>query len=98
MLRAEANGLAEMNALQRGVAAIGQYRARESHLPVPRQHVETLYPAQPAQAARGGVVVKLGVWMSNVKSPARQAKLTGDQLTTLARLGLNRPGSNGDSI
>jgi hypothetical protein len=38
------NGLAEMNAFQRGVAALTQFRTRESHVRVPRQHVETLYP------------------------------------------------------
>ena len=53
---------------------------------VPRQHAEVLYPAGPGgQAAAGDreVEARLGVWLSNIKSPARRAKLTADQLTLL---------------
>ena len=35
------------------------------------------------------MAVRLGVWMSNTKIPARRAKLTPQQLTILAGLGLD---------
>ena len=87
-----------MSAFQRGVAALAQYRAREGHVRVPRQWVETLYPAGPdghavAGDGDGEVQVRLGVWLSNIKSPARRAKLTADQLAVLAGLGLEWAGS-----
>lgn len=90
-VRTGVNGLAAMSAFQRGVAALAQYQAREGHVRVPRQHAETLYPADPdgqAVAGDGEVEVRLGVWLSNIKSPARRTKLTADQLTVLAGLGL----------
>ena len=95
-VRTGVNGLAEMSAFQRGVAALAQYRAREGHVKVPRQHTEILYPAGPGgQAVEGDgeVQVRLGVWLSNVKSPARRAKLTADQLAILAGLGLDWAGN-----
>jgi hypothetical protein len=58
---------------QRGVVALAQYRAREGHVRVPRQHAETLYPAGPdggAVEGDGEVEVRRGVWLSNIKSLA----------------------------
>jgi hypothetical protein len=50
--------------------------------------------AQDGEDRTGGeVAVKLGVWLSSVKSPARRAKLTGEQLGVLAALGLEWAGS-----
>ncbi len=76
-------GLAKMTAFERGITALAQYTAREGHTKVPRKHEESLHPAD------GGdpVIVRLGVWLSNTKT--RRAKLTSDQLTTLAGLGLD---------
>ncbi|MFE3770920.1 Helicase associated domain protein [Streptomyces sp. NPDC059122] len=75
--------LATMTAFERGVAAMTQYTAREGHVKVPRKHEEILHPDD------GGdpVTVRLGVWLSNTKS--RRAKLTSEQRTTLAELGLD---------
>ncbi|PJN29009.1 helicase [Streptomyces sp. CB02959] len=75
--------LATMTAFERGVAAVTQYIAREGHAKVPRKHEENLHPDN------GGapVTVRLGVWLSNTKS--RRAKLTSEQVTTLAGLGLD---------
>ena len=84
-------GLAGLSAFERGVAALAQYQAREGHVRVPRQHVELLHPAG-AEAGGGGVAVKLGVWISNTKSPARRTKLTDQQLTALTELGLEWAG------
>ena len=75
----------------RGVAALTQYRAREGHVRVPRQHVETVRLAG-ADRDADGVDVRLGVWLSNVKSPARRAKLEREQLEVLAGLGLTWAG------
>ncbi|MEH0664038.1 helicase associated domain-containing protein [Streptomyces stelliscabiei] len=67
-----------VNAFERGVAALAQYKAREGSVTVPRGHVERL---------EDGSEVKLGVFLSNSKS--RRAKLTADKLAALATLGLN---------
>ena len=88
-MRSGVNGLAAMSAFQRGVAALARYRAREGHVRVPRQWVESLESGD----GGGTVLVKLGGWLSNIKSPARRAKLTGDQLAVLAGLGLEWAGS-----
>ncbi|MFG2386807.1 DEAD/DEAH box helicase [Streptomyces avermitilis] len=66
-----------VGAFERGVAALGQYKAREGSVTVPRAHVERL---------EDGTEVKLGVWIMNQKS--RRAKLTADKLAALAVLGL----------
>ncbi|MEU0575397.1 DEAD/DEAH box helicase [Dermacoccus nishinomiyaensis] len=66
-----------MNAFEKGVAALAQYKAREGHLTVPRAHMEVL---------EDGSEIKLGVFLSNSKT--RRAKLTTDKLATLAALGL----------
>ncbi|MFC7931799.1 DEAD/DEAH box helicase [Streptomyces cinereoruber] len=68
---------APVNAFERGVAALTQYKARTGSVTVPRGHVEQL---------EDGVEVRLGVWVMNQKS--RRAKLPADKLTTLADLGL----------
>ncbi|MFC8900602.1 DEAD/DEAH box helicase [Streptomyces cinereoruber] len=69
---------APVNAFERGVAALTQYKARTGSVTVPRGHVEQL---------EGGGEVRLGVWVMNQKS--RRAKLPADKLTTLADLGLD---------
>jgi superfamily II DNA or RNA helicase len=66
-----------MNAFERGVAALAQYKARESSVTVPRGHVERL---------EDGAEVRLGVWIMNQKT--RRTKLTADKLAALATLGL----------
>ncbi|WP_327411372.1 Helicase associated domain protein (plasmid) [Streptomyces sp. NBC_01281] len=68
---------APVNAFEKGVAALAQYKARTGSLVVPRGHVEAL---------PDGTEVKLGVFLSNSKT--RRAKLTADKLATLADLGL----------
>ncbi len=67
-------------AFGRGLTALHQYAEREGHVRVPRQHTETL---------PDGTQVRLGVWISNTKSPARRAKLAVDQLAALTQLGLH---------
>ncbi|MFE7328170.1 helicase associated domain-containing protein [Streptomyces sp. NPDC057565] len=57
--------------------ALAQYIAREGRSVVGRQHVEEL---------PNGTSVRLGVFLSNQKS--RRDKLTEDQLSALAALGL----------
>jgi Helicase associated domain len=64
-------------AFTRGLAALRQYQERTGTLVVPRAHTEEL---------EGGVVVKLGVWISNTKS--RRDKLTTEQLAALAEIGV----------
>ncbi|MYW31116.1 DEAD/DEAH box helicase [Streptomyces sp. SID2119] len=66
-----------VSAFEKGVAALGQYKAREGSVKVPRAHVERL---------DDGSEVKLGVFLSNSKS--RRAKLSADRLSALAALGL----------
>ncbi|MFF1847148.1 Helicase associated domain protein [Streptomyces sp. NPDC058217] len=69
-------------AFQRGLAALAQWVEREgADRPVPRGHSEeTAVDGEP-------MVVKLGVWVSNTR--ARRDKLTTDQLTALAALGVD---------
>ncbi|MGW3739858.1 helicase associated domain-containing protein [Streptomyces sp. NPDC005146] len=64
-------------AFQRGVAALQQYIQREGKHVVGRQHVEEL---------PDGTTVRLGVFLSNQK--CRRDRLTEDQLSMLAALGL----------
>jgi hypothetical protein len=68
---------ASLNAFERGVAALAQYKARTGSVTVPRGHTERL---------EDGTEVRLGVWIMNQKG--RRSKLTTDKLTTLAALGL----------
>ncbi len=70
-------------AFQRGLAALTQWVAREgADRPVPRGHSEELT----VDGETEPVVVKLGVWVSNTK--ARRDKLTADQHSALAALGV----------
>ncbi|MFJ1708545.1 Helicase associated domain protein [Kitasatospora sp. NPDC088346] len=66
-----------LGAFERGVAALQRYVEREQRVVVPRGHVEVL---------EDGSEVKLGVWLSNVKS--RRDRLDAAQLGVLAGLGL----------
>ncbi|WP_308378116.1 helicase associated domain-containing protein [Streptomyces sp. ISL-98] len=67
-------------AFQRGVAALGQYIAREGHHCIPRGHAEEItVQGQAAPAA-----VKLGVRISNTKT--RRNKLTQEQRAQLTEL------------
>lgn len=70
-------GGARAGAFERGVAALAQYAEREGTVVVTRSWSEEL---------ADGTSVRLGVWLSNVKS--RRATLTSEQLQRLAGLGL----------
>ncbi|WP_405407132.1 Helicase associated domain protein [Streptomyces decoyicus] len=70
-------------AFQRGVAALAQWVEREGDRPVPRGHSEEVAVVGETEP----VVVKLGVWVSNVKS--RRGKLTPEQRAALAELGID---------
>ncbi|MEW1632107.1 Helicase associated domain protein [Streptomyces sp. NPDC089173] len=70
-------GGARAGAFDRGVAALAQYVEREGTVVVGRSWSEEL---------PDGTAVRLGVWLSNVRS--RRAALTGEQLQRLAALGL----------
>ncbi|SFD82323.1 DEAD/DEAH box helicase, partial [Streptomyces aidingensis] len=82
-------------AWQRGLEAARRYLAREGHLTVPRGHIEHA-PADPTTEARGAagggkqdqdlMPVKLGVWISNVKS--RRGTLTPQRAAQLNELGI----------
>ncbi|MDX3733699.1 DEAD/DEAH box helicase [Streptomyces caniscabiei] len=70
-------------AFQRGLAALAQWVEREgAHRPVPRGHAEEIA----VDGETEPVVVKLGVWTSNVR--ARRDKLTQEQLDALRELGM----------
>ncbi|MEU3557792.1 DEAD/DEAH box helicase [Streptomyces fragilis] len=70
-------------AFQRGLAALTQWVEREgADQPVPRSHSEQITVDGEAEP----VVVKLGVWVSNVRT--RRDKLTAEQLDTLRELGM----------
>ncbi|MFD6532117.1 helicase associated domain-containing protein [Streptomyces sp. NPDC060184] len=75
--RSRRAGGARGGAFERGVAALTQYTAREGTVVVARSWSEDL---------PDGTSVRLGVWLSNMKS--RRATLTGEQLQQLASLGL----------
>ncbi|MFE9701401.1 helicase associated domain-containing protein [Streptomyces sp. NPDC006270] len=70
-------GGARAGAFERGLAALAQYAEREGTVVGGRSWSEEL---------PDGTAVRLGVWLSNVKS--RRATLTGEQLQRLAALGL----------
>ncbi|WP_331720129.1 Helicase associated domain protein (plasmid) [Streptomyces sp. NBC_01136] len=74
-------------AFQRGLAALAQWVEREGQRAVPRGHSETITVDGEAEP----VIVKLGVWNSNVKS--RRDKLSADQLAALAALGVDWAGA-----
>ncbi|MEE1735103.1 Helicase associated domain protein [Streptomyces sp. BE147] len=72
-----AAGGARAGAFERGLVALAQYAEREGTVVVARSWSEDL---------PDGTSVRLGVWLSNVKS--RRAALTGEQLQRLAALGV----------
>ncbi|GHB71103.1 helicase [Streptomyces xanthochromogenes] len=74
-------------AFQRGLAALAQWVEREGQRAVPRGHSETITVDGEAEP----VIVKLGVWNSNVKS--RRDKLSAAQLAALAALGMDWAGA-----
>ncbi|MFF3062528.1 Helicase associated domain protein [Streptomyces sp. NPDC057909] len=74
---AKAGAAKGSDAFTRGVAALAQYIQREGRTVVGRQHVEEL---------PDGTSVRLGVFLSNQK--CRRDRLTEDQLSVLAALGL----------
>nr|WP_168723254.1 DEAD/DEAH box helicase [Streptomyces sp. SAT1] len=74
-------------AFQRGLTALTQWVEREGDRPVPRGHVEEITVDGEAEP----VLVKLGVWVSNIKS--RWDKLAPEQQAALAALGVNRAGA-----
>ncbi|MCZ7430089.1 DEAD/DEAH box helicase [Streptomyces sp. WMMC1477] len=86
-------GNARELAFQRGLEAARRFLGREGHLTVSRSHVEHV-PADPAAAGETGgedqeqelVPVKLGVWISNVKS--RRGTLTPERAAALNELGI----------
>lgn len=79
---AEDTGKAQQ-AFQRGLAALAQWVEREgAHRPVPRGQAEEIA----VDGETEPVIVKLGVWTSNVRS--RRDKLTQEQLGSLRKLGV----------
>ncbi|WP_326770394.1 helicase associated domain-containing protein (plasmid) [Streptomyces sp. NBC_01591] len=72
------------------LAAARQFHAREGHFRVPRKHTEHLEtensPTGRQDGADGGVVVKLGMWLDNVRK--RAAKLPEQRRTDLDQLGM----------
>ncbi|MEV6147391.1 helicase associated domain-containing protein [Streptomyces sp. NPDC051992] len=72
------------------LAAARQFHTREGHLRVPRKHVEELdagtAPTGRQSGADGPVVVKLGMWLDNVRK--RAAKLPEQRRTDLDQLGM----------
>ncbi|MFF2703489.1 Helicase associated domain protein [Streptomyces cyaneofuscatus] len=74
-------------AFQRGLAALSQWVGQEgADRPVPRGAVVEITVDGESEP----VPVKLGVWVSNTKS--RKDRLSTDQLTALAKLGMNWAG------
>ncbi|MFE7113620.1 helicase associated domain-containing protein [Streptomyces sp. NPDC057575] len=72
------------------LAAARQFHAREGHRQVPRKHVEQL-EAEDMLSGRqggsdGGVVVRLGTWLDNVRK--RAAKLPEQRRADLDQLGM----------
>ncbi|MEU2675046.1 helicase associated domain-containing protein [Streptomyces sp. NPDC007164] len=72
------------------LAVARQFHAREGHLRVPRKHVEHLESAETPGGRQTGpdepVVVKLGVWLDNVRK--RATKLAEQRRTDLDHLGM----------
>ncbi|MFF1651362.1 helicase associated domain-containing protein [Streptomyces sp. NPDC058240] len=72
------------------LAAARQFHAREGHLRVPRKHAEHLASGDVLSGRHdstdGGVVVKLGTWLDNVRK--RAAKLPEQHRTDLDQLGM----------
>ncbi|MCI0383145.1 DEAD/DEAH box helicase [Streptomyces sp. CNQ085] len=71
-------------AFQQGLTALTQWIEREGpHRPVPRAHGEEIA----VEGETEPVTVKLGVWLTNTKT--RRDKLTQNQRTALAKLGID---------
>ncbi|MCX4852094.1 helicase associated domain-containing protein [Streptomyces sp. NBC_00893] len=72
------------------LTAARQFHTREGHLRVPRKHIEHLETedALPGRqgGADGGMVVKLGTWLDNVRK--RATKLPEQRRTDLDQLGM----------
>ncbi|MGW2866136.1 Helicase associated domain protein [Streptomyces sp. NPDC001205] len=68
-------------AFRRGLAALAQYIEREQRTVIPRQHAEPVVIDGQEHA------VRLGVWLANQK--ARRDRLSREQLTQLAALGID---------
>ncbi|MEV7857074.1 Helicase associated domain protein [Streptomyces sp. NPDC088183] len=72
------------------LAAARQFHAREGHLRVPRKHVEQVAVGEGLSGRQGGadgpVVVKLGMWLDNVRK--RSGKLPEQRRTDLDQLGM----------
>ncbi|WP_331754228.1 helicase associated domain-containing protein (plasmid) [Streptomyces sp. NBC_00012] len=72
------------------LAAARRFHAREGHLRVPRKHIEQLdaeaVPTGRQDGADGGVVVKLGTWLDNVRK--RAVKLAEQRRADLDQLGM----------
>jgi hypothetical protein len=66
-------------AFDRGVAALRQYQTRTGTVAPARGHVEVL---------EDGTEVRPGVWLSNIKTPTRLAKLNPEQRDALTELGV----------
>ncbi|OIV38704.1 helicase [Mangrovactinospora gilvigrisea] len=76
-----------LSAFDKALAALRQYVEREGTAKVPRGHVEHVVLADGADP----VEIRLGVALSNLKSPARRAKLTDHQRAALTEAGLELP-------
>ncbi|WP_124723863.1 helicase associated domain-containing protein, partial [Streptomyces sp. ADI95-17] len=72
------------------MAAAQQFHTREGHLRVPRKHAEHLEmgdgPAGHQSGAIGPVVVKLGIWLDNVRK--RADRLSAERRAELGALGM----------
>lgn len=77
----KAGGGARGAAFDRAVAALRQFKAREGHVKVPRQHVEEYTDADGARHR-----IRLGVWKSNVRS--RRSSMSEEQQAVLDELGV----------
>uniref|UniRef100_UPI0004C69374 helicase associated domain-containing protein n=1 Tax=Streptomyces sp. NRRL S-31 TaxID=1463898 RepID=UPI0004C69374 len=73
---------------QRGLTALTQWVEKEgANRPVPRGHTEEVT----VDGQTDPVTIRLGVWLSNTR--ARRDKLTAEQLTALAALGMDWAGA-----
>jgi superfamily II DNA or RNA helicase len=79
--RERAGGGARAAAFDRAVAALRQYREREGHVKVPRQHVEEYTDADGALHR-----IRLGVFRSNARS--RRSAMSPEQQAVLDELGV----------
>ncbi|MFD7445919.1 Helicase associated domain protein [Streptomyces sp. NPDC059909] len=68
------------------LAAATQFCNREGHLRVPRKHIETMSVSVDSPDSQGPHEVRLGVWVSNLRS--RAASLTPEQVEQLSGIGM----------